>query len=570
MKRILVIVGLLMSMNIYSATYTSVGNGLWSVNTNWNPVGVPTASDVVIINSNITYSGNLDMGIAWSSAMNLTINSGKSLVINGNLTELAGTKDNLTNNGTLVINGSFVLNQGQGSGVPQRSYITNNGVINVTGGDFSNSQNTSFYNNGTINFVNSNFTLNAAAVFSNSGIININNTGYSGKTVLFSNLNYSSDVTLNSGSEFNITKSNLSMTGYNGMTINGKINVTDGNITETFGSITIGTNGGINTTDTDASGDGILNLNGGGATITNNGVSFVTSLSTSGGGVTVTDNNMLFVRDMSVGTFDDGNNIINVSSTGKFYYCSNPVRQEMSRGVLGTVASGGKLYYSKEAGSYPSTSPNTNNGAGQPEQDFTVANTDQVDMSTVGFTSCPDAFKNKLSPPLPIELSEFTANRVDRVVLLNWETKSETNNDFFSVLRSFNGTTFEVLDKINGQGTTSISHRYRYIDEEPYSGINYYKIKQTDYDGKYTYSYIKSVDYSIEDIIIFPNPSDGIITIETSLKDYSLKIFNMTGTVVYDDHFTSSGKVEIELEVVSGVYQVVLEFNNKVDRKSVV
>lgn len=563
---------LLNNITIFATTYTSILNGNWNVNTNWSPNGIPAANDIVIINSNITYTGNLDMGIAWNSGMNLTINSGKTLTINGNLTELAGTRDILTNNGTLIINGNLVQNQGSGSANSDRSYIYNNGLITQIG-DYSNNQNTSFYNTGIYNLTGGNFTINASAVFSNSNIVNINETGYSGKTVLFNNLNYGTDVFLNSGSTFNITKGNITLTGYGGpWTINGQLNVTDGNITQSFGSFIIGTNGGINTTDTDYNGDGILNLNGGGSTITNNGSSYITSLSTSGGSVTITDNNMLFIRDLSIGSYDDGNNVLNVSATGKLYYCSNPVRQEMYRGTLGTVTSGGKLYYSKEFGSYPSTSPNTNNGVGQPEQDFNVANSDQIDMSTVGFNSCPDAFKYKLNPPLPIELLSFKAFKDNKDIKLEWITLTETNNDFFTILKSQNGLSFDELDKIDGKGTTTIAHKYNYIDYYPYSGYNYYKIKQTDYNGDYSYSNVETVYYNekYEFISIYPNPTYGTIYIESSLKEpFDVKIYDVKGICLFNSEFPSLKINQIDLDFPIGFYYISVITENSIFSKKI-
>lgn len=544
MKKLVLFILLIISNICYSINYISNASGDWSTPSIWTPNGIPGSGDNVTITNSVTIirTGNLDMGIAWSTAMSLTVNLGGILTINGNLTELSGTRDVITINGRLNINGNLIQNQGANSGAVDRSYLTNNGIININGGDYSNSQNTTFNNNGTLTIINGNFTTNQSSVFINNGVVTIDNTGYSLRTISFSNLNYSNDILLNINSVFNVIKSNINMTGYGGpLNVNGKINITDGNITESFGSFNIGSSGGVNTTDTDNNGDGVLNLNGGGATITNNGISYITSLSTSGGGVTITDNNILFIRNLSVGNFDDGNNVLNVSSTGKLYYCSNPVRQEMWRGILGTVASGGKLYYTNEIGSYPTTTPNLNQGGGQPEQDFNVSNNDQIVMSSIGLNSCADAFKYRLSPPLPIELITFIVKKNNGNIILNWVTASETNNEYFTIYKSKNGVDFFEIGKVDGAGTSSEIKYYSYSDCEE-DGCVYYKIRQTDYDGKYEDSKILSICNTNDIFYISPNPSsidDIKITFKKIIKDILIQCYDIKGVLMFEELVTN-------------------------------
>ncbi len=89
--------------------------------------------------------------------------------------------------------------------------------------------------------------------------------------------------------------------------------------------------------------------------------------------------------------------------------------------------------------------------------------------------------------PLPIEFIYFNAKAINNSVQLEWATATEVNNDFFTIERSMDGKWWDVVTHINGAGNTNHLTRYDFIDNNPYSGISYYRLKQTDYDGKYEY-----------------------------------------------------------------------------------
>jgi hypothetical protein len=86
---------------------------------------------------------------------------------------------------------------------------------------------------------------------------------------------------------------------------------------------------------------------------------------------------------------------------------------------------------------------------------------------------------------LPIELSTFSAEKTGEQVLVRWETMSEINNDYFSVERSGDGENFEVLKTLPGAGNTTERKSYQWLDEQPLNGISFYRLRQTDYDGKF-------------------------------------------------------------------------------------
>jgi hypothetical protein len=138
---------------------------------------------------------------------------------------------------------------------------------------------------------------------------------------------------------------------------------------------------------------------------------------------------------------------------------------------------------------------------------------------------------------LPIELLSFTATVKDPHIQLNWTTATEINNDYFIVERSVIGIDFTPISKVNGAGNSTQSLSYSAVDESPFYGISYYRLKQTDYNGKTSYSNIvavkfKNMNNSILDI--YPNPFSTETAIHTSetLKDARLIVYNLNGQMV--------------------------------------
>ncbi|MCE3279181.1 MAG: hypothetical protein K0S44_1372 [Bacteroidetes bacterium] len=114
--------------------------------------------------------------------------------------------------------------------------------------------------------------------------------------------------------------------------------------------------------------------------------------------------------------------------------------------------------------------------------------------------------------PLPIELISFAAVVCDRDICLDWITASETNNDYFTVERSSDGMNFESLSQLDGAGNSTATLTYSFIDHSPLSGTGYYRLKQTDFDGRSTYSSIKPVDFAADQefsFVVYPNPNTG-------------------------------------------------------------
>lgn len=100
------------------------------------------------------------------------------------------------------------------------------------------------------------------------------------------------------------------------------------------------------------------------------------------------------------------------------------------------------------------------------------------------------------SQVVPVELLTFTAKAQDEDVLLQWKTASEINNDYFEIQHSLDGVNFETIGTVKGAGTTYEVQEYLFIDKMPKNGLNYYRLRQIDYDSLFEYTDVISVDFS--------------------------------------------------------------------------
>ena len=121
----------------------------------------------------------------------------------------------------------------------------------------------------------------------------------------------------------------------------------------------------------------------------------------------------------------------------------------------------------------------------------------------------------------------------NNITFISFTTVSETNNDFFTIERSGDGRNFDAIGEIQGAGNSSKEISYTFTDEKPMPGINYYRIKQTDYDGQFSYSEIRSVRHKgINNVSITPRTTEGRLDITTELEDYTIAIYNASGQEV--------------------------------------
>ena len=137
---------------------------------------------------------------------------------------------------------------------------------------------------------------------------------------------------------------------------------------------------------------------------------------------------------------------------------------------------------------------------------------------------------------LPVELVAFTAAARDKEVALDWETATEINNDYFTVERSKDALHWEKVLEMPGMGTSYATQVYQALDKSPYEGASYYRLKQTDYDGSFTYSEVKKVHLDIEgsnEVFVYPNPAGDRVTVEGRHGAFKTwQLYNLQGVEV--------------------------------------
>jgi hypothetical protein len=140
---------------------------------------------------------------------------------------------------------------------------------------------------------------------------------------------------------------------------------------------------------------------------------------------------------------------------------------------------------------------------------------------------------------LPIELLGFTAKAIVNEVELNWKTASEINNDYFTIQRSKDGQEFSDIAKVYAAATDESIKRYNYLDLKALPGKSYYRLKQTDFDGKYKYSDTEMVrlDESEPVVTAFPNPvTAGELSLDFQFaleSPTAVTVYNLLGKIVF-------------------------------------
>jgi hypothetical protein len=147
---------------------------------------------------------------------------------------------------------------------------------------------------------------------------------------------------------------------------------------------------------------------------------------------------------------------------------------------------------------------------------------------------------------IPIELTHFDANTEGSKNLLTWRTASERDNKHFDIERSADGQNFTNIGQVKSLGNTAIGNAYQYTDTEPLAGIAYYRLKQTDFDGKFDYSPVVSVnrDKTQNKARVVTNPVTQILEIGVSKaenKMLTLVITDLMGrTVAQQTHLQNT------------------------------
>lgn len=161
-------------------------------------------------------------------------------------------------------------------------------------------------------------------------------------------------------------------------------------------------------------------------------------------------------------------------------------------------------------------------------------------VSVTGITQFSPWTIADASEPLPVQFLNFDALAKGLFVELSWTTNFERNNHYFEIERSIDAISFKPLGKVMGTNQ-NIPVTYNHVDYAPIKGINYYRIKQVDYNGNVSYSDVKAVkfDKAFIGVSFAPNPASTQITFDlsqTNLQEIPVYITNALGQTVWQQN----------------------------------
>ncbi len=173
------------------------------------------------------------------------------------------------------------------------------------------------------------------------------------------------------------------------------------------------------------------------------------------------------------------------------------------------------------------------------------------------------ASTNPTNSPLPITLAYFRATLRNGQVICSWKTLQEKNNDSFLVQKTTDFETFYELERIEGGGNSKEEMTYQFVDPSPLPGRSYYRLKQTDYDGKFTYSDPVMIEYDGSTALAlntYPNPfKGGLLTVqlkgEVDTQAIRVYLFDLRGNQLMEISVgqTLPGTFQTQVEFMEGL-----------------
>ncbi len=232
---------------------------------------------------------------------------------------------------------------------------------------------------------------------------------------------------------------------------------------------------------------------------------------------------------------------------------------------------------------------------------FSVSGTSRLDNGTFGFSGflgmCnPGGSDSGFTPTvggridpngrlgcscnqvLPITLMYFTAKQNDSQVLLQWATASEKDNEYFSLEKSRDGRQFNEIGRVAGAGTSTAKLTYQFTDDFPFGGTSYYRLKQVDLDGTFTYSRIVAVNSEVTAALrIYPNPvTQNELWVEATdaqADDMRITIHNAVGQLLLDRVYAYEPAVKVDLSALRrepGLYIISVRRKSRIERQKLV
>jgi hypothetical protein len=197
-----------------------------------------------------------------------------------------------------------------------------------------------------------------------------------------------------------------------------------------------------------------------------------------------------------------------------------------------------------------------------------------IETNTIGCKG--DTVYKPIVSIVPVEFLSFDAKRANEKVNLTWVTASEINNSHFEVERSIDNNRFEQIGIVKGNGTTSMMNTYRMVDNiktlvNTNATTVYYRLKQVDYDGEYTYTDVRTVELNNLEAIaltVYPNPNNGEFNLSIQSTERlitTFTIYNNIGAEVWSYTTTLNNglnTIPAQLQLAKGMYNVSMQ-NNK-------
>jgi len=185
-------------------------------------------------------------------------------------------------------------------------------------------------------------------------------------------------------------------------------------------------------------------------------------------------------------------------------------------------------------------------------------------------TTCADLSRNAVTVivkgTLPVTFTDLTAKKKDNDVILNWGTLTEINSSHFEIERADNGKDFNTkIGTVTSAGNSNAIKNYSLVDKAPLKGMNYYRVKQVDMDGKFSYSNIAVINFERGNahVTLYPNPAKHTLNVEyTAIRNnkISVQVIDARGSVILQSNYTATiGKNIHSLNVSSltkGVYML--------------
>lgn len=161
------------------------------------------------------------------------------------------------------------------------------------------------------------------------------------------------------------------------------------------------------------------------------------------------------------------------------------------------------------------------------------------------------------SVTLPVVWKSFLAYKQNSAVLLSWSTATEQNTKDFEVFHSIDASQWNLLGSRLAAGNSNVMRDYSFTHAAPLKNnvYNYYRIKQNDLDGKYSYSKIVSIIYNEpgQDVLIYPNPVGDVVNIYLA-ETQEVKLFSISGSLVWQGEMLAGNNKLSLNQLPGGVY----------------